>query len=172
MENSLQFSDVLSAVTVDCKDNGKEFVVTDRIEAIEHLLQGTEYRLVAHEPLALLFAKRVPQENEKVVLVFSCNRLMEDKPLDRRISVSIDVESVSGIYVPKDAVEFSDGQRGVYVLKGSVVKFRAIDVIYERKEYYLVNGDFDDSKSEYTYLTTNELIIMNGQNLFDGRILD
>lgn len=71
MENSLQFSDVLSAVTVDCKDNGKEFIVTERIEAIERLLQGTEYRLVAHEPLALLFAKRVPQENEKVVLVSS-----------------------------------------------------------------------------------------------------
>lgn len=71
MENSLQFSDVLSAVTVDCKDNGKEFVVTDRIEAIEYLLQGTEYRLLAREPLALLFAKRVPQENEKVVLVSS-----------------------------------------------------------------------------------------------------
>lgn len=71
MKNSLQFSDLLSAVTVDCKDNGKEFVVTERIEAIESLLQGTEYRLVAREPLALLFAKRVPQENEKVVLVSS-----------------------------------------------------------------------------------------------------
>lgn len=71
MKNSLKFSDVLSAVTVDCKDNGKEFVVTERIGAIEHLLQGTEYRLLAREPLALLFAKRVPQENEKVVLVSS-----------------------------------------------------------------------------------------------------
>lgn len=71
MENSLQFSDVLSAVTVDCKDNGMEFVVTERIGAVERLLQGTEYRLVAREPLALLFAKRVPQEDEKVVLVSS-----------------------------------------------------------------------------------------------------
>ena len=71
MENSLQFSDVLSAVTVDCKDNGMEFVVTERIGAVERLLQGTEYRLVAREPLALLFAKHVPQENEKVVLVSS-----------------------------------------------------------------------------------------------------
>lgn len=149
----------------------------DRTKA-EMLSAGTEYqvRLLSENgrsvPMTLDKMLDVSSENEKVVLVFSCNRLMEDKPLDRRISVSIDVESVSGIYVPKDAVEFSDGQRGVYVLKGSVVKFRAIDVIYERKEYYLVNGDFDDSKSEYTYLTTNELIIMNGQNLFDGRILD
>lgn len=71
MENSLHFSDVLSAVTVDCKDNGMEFVVTERIEAIERLLQGTEYRLVAREQLALLFARRVPQENEKIVLVSS-----------------------------------------------------------------------------------------------------
>ena len=71
MENNLQFSDVLSAVTVDCKDNGKEFVVTERIGAIERLLQGTGYRLVAREPLALLFAKSEPRENEKVVLVSS-----------------------------------------------------------------------------------------------------
>ena len=71
MEHSLHFSDVLSAVTVDCKDNGMEFVVTERIGAVERLLQGTEYRLVAREPLALLFAKHVPQENEKVVLVSS-----------------------------------------------------------------------------------------------------
>ena len=71
MENSLQLFEILSAVTVDCKDDGKEFVVSDRIAVIERLLQGSAYKLVAREPLALLFAKRVPQEGEKVVLVSS-----------------------------------------------------------------------------------------------------
>lgn len=114
----------------------------------------------------------VSLDKENVILVFSCNRLMESGALDRRMNVSIALESISGIYVPKDAVAFVDGQRGVYILKGSVVRFRAIDVLYERKEYYLVDGDFDDSESEFAYLSTNELIIINGQNLFDGRILD
>ena len=71
MENSLQLFEILSAVTVDCKDDGKEFVVSDRIAVIERLLQGSAYKLVAREPLALLFAKRVPQEGEKMLLVSS-----------------------------------------------------------------------------------------------------
>lgn len=71
MENSLQLFEILSAVTVDCKDDGKGFVVSDRIAVIERLLQGSAYKLVAREPLALLFAKRVPQEGEKILLVSS-----------------------------------------------------------------------------------------------------
>ena len=154
------------------------FVMALDKEKAQKLSVGTEYQVELlsegskRMPMLLNKMLEVSDDKEKVALVFSCNRLPEGKALDRIISVNIDVESVSGIYVPKEAVEFWNGQRGVYVLKGSVVKFRAIDVIYERDEYYLVNGDFDDSKSEYTYLTTNELIIMNGQNLFDGRILD
>ena len=152
-------------------------MVLDKGKA-EKLSVGTKYQVELlsegskNMPMTLDKMLDVSEEEEKVVLVFSCNRLLDGKAFDRVISVNIDIESVSGIYVPKEAVEFLDGQRGVYVLKGSVVKFRAIDVIYERSGYYLVNGEFDDSKSEYTYLTTNELIIMNGQNLFDGRILD
>ena len=71
MENSLQLFEILSAVTVDCKDDGKEFVVADRIAVIERLLQGSAYKLVAREPLALLFAKRVPQEGDRVLLISS-----------------------------------------------------------------------------------------------------
>ncbi|MBR3976372.1 MAG: hypothetical protein IKJ95_00915 [Bacteroidaceae bacterium] len=65
------FFELLSAVTVDCKDNGVEFVVSDRLKAIERLLKDTQYSLVASSPLALLFAKRRPQKNEKVVLISS-----------------------------------------------------------------------------------------------------
>ena len=57
-------------------------------------------------------------------------------------------------------------------LKGSVVQFRAIEVAYIGRDYYLVEADFDDDESEFAYLTQNELIITNGQNMFDGRIMD
>lgn len=71
METACDFFSLLRSVTVDCKDNGREFTVADRIAVIGRLLEGTSYSLVAREPLALLFAKRVPQEGEKVVLVSS-----------------------------------------------------------------------------------------------------
>lgn len=65
------FLDILQAVTVDCKDNGGCFTVTDRVAVIEHLLDGSAYRLVAREPLALVYAKRNLCEGDSVVLVSS-----------------------------------------------------------------------------------------------------
>lgn len=71
MEAVCDFFSLLKAVTVDCKDSGKEFLVTDKITAIECLLKETPYNLIAREPLALLFARRMPQEGEKVLLISS-----------------------------------------------------------------------------------------------------
>lgn len=71
MEAACDFFSLLRAVTVDCKDNGREFTVSDRIAVIERLLEETSYSLIAREPLALLFAKRRPQEGEQVVLISS-----------------------------------------------------------------------------------------------------
>ena len=71
MDRVEKFFSLLKAVTVDCKDDGTQFILPDRIEVIESLLKDTPYTLIAREPLALLYAKRRPVEGEKVVLVSS-----------------------------------------------------------------------------------------------------
>ena len=71
MHPQQDFFDILQAVTVDCKDNGECFTVTDRVAVVERMLEKTEYKLISRQPLALLFAKRVPQECEKIVLISS-----------------------------------------------------------------------------------------------------
>ena len=105
------------------------------------------------------------------IMVFSANRLPSDFVFDRCQSVSVTVSSSSGIYVPKSAVHRMGGELCVYVLKGSVVKLRRIDVIYEGRDYYLCNSDAAKNTS-LEYLGTNELLIIKGNDLFDGRILD
>jgi len=104
------------------------------------------------------------------ILVFFANRLPEGFVFNRCQSVSIEVSSISGIYVPRSAVHTSGGNYNVYILKGSVVSYRRIEIIYEGRDYYLVSETPSDNSAEY--LGTNELIIVNGSNLFDGRILD
>ncbi len=105
------------------------------------------------------------------ILVFFADRLPSGFVFDRCQSVSIEVSSVAGIYVPRAAVHRKGGEYYVYVLKGSVVKMRKLDVIYEGSDYFLSK---EDAKSEGSVpcLSTNELLIINGENLFDGRILD
>ena len=63
--------DILQAVTVDCKDNGECFTVTDRVAVVERLLENTDYKPVARKPLALLYAKREVCEGDRVLLISS-----------------------------------------------------------------------------------------------------
>ena len=81
------------------------------------------------------------------------------------------MSTVSGIYVPRSALAKEDGFTGVYVLRGSVVHFRCAKIVYEGYDYCLVAENSPEEGGFYA-LGTNELIITNGKNLFDGRILD
>lgn len=65
------FFSLLRAVTVDCKDNGEAFTVTDRVAVIEHVIGKTDYRLIARQPLALMYAKRELREGDRVLLISS-----------------------------------------------------------------------------------------------------
>lgn len=65
------FFDILQAVTVDCKDNGEYFTVADRVAVIEQILEKSDYKLIAREPLALLYAKHPLHEGDRVLLISS-----------------------------------------------------------------------------------------------------
>lgn len=65
------FVELLESLTVDCKDDGTVFTVTDRLDVIGRLLEGTSYRLVAAEPLARIYARRDLHSGDRVVLVSS-----------------------------------------------------------------------------------------------------
>lgn len=71
MNSEIFLFKLLEQLTVDCKDNGENFVVAERLSVIERLLENSPYRLVAREPLALLFAKECFCESGKAVLVSS-----------------------------------------------------------------------------------------------------
>ncbi|MBQ9113244.1 MAG: hypothetical protein IJY08_06655 [Clostridia bacterium] len=105
------------------------------------------------------------------IFVFSANRLPDGFVFGRSQSVSIEVSSISGLYVPKSAVHRAGGTYYVFILRGSVVCYRRIDVIYEGSDYYLSATEHEDDGGA-EYLGTNELLIIKGSNLFDGRILD
>ncbi len=111
-----------------------------------------------------------PAKNE-VICIFYCNKLPDNFRLDRAQNVQIDTFSVSGIYVPKSAVTKVDGIRGVYVLRGSVVCFRSIEIVHQGLDYVLVSPE-ETTQGEFYSLGINEQIITNGKNLFDGRILE
>ena len=65
------FFELLKIVTVDCKDDGKQFVVDDRLSVIEQVLEKSPYNIVSREPLALICAKKNLGSGDNVVLLSS-----------------------------------------------------------------------------------------------------
>ncbi len=134
------------------------------------------YKLQFHEngnsiiPMRLT-ASIADSRNSGRILVFSADRLPEGFVFDRCQSVSIQMTSVSGIYVPRTAIHHEKEGLCVYVLKGSVVKMRRIEIVHEGTDYVLCATE-PEGKGSIEYLGTNELLIVGGSNLFDGRILD
>ena len=109
--------------------------------------------------------------HDETICVFFCNRLPNDFKLERVQNAQIDISTVKGIYVPRTALAKENGINGVYVLRGSVVYFRNVEVIYNGIDYCLV-AENAPNEGEYYSLGINELIITNGKNLFHGRVLE
>lgn len=61
---------VLKQVNVDCKDNGHEFFVTSRLQAIAQLLSKSEYKLLYSGRLCQIYGKQ-PIKGKSVILISS-----------------------------------------------------------------------------------------------------
>ncbi len=134
-----------------------------------YLVQFTENNGVS---LPMTLTKMIGVADQgTVLLVMSCDRLPQNFAFHRCQSVRIETKSVSGIYVPKKAVTHDGDFPGVYILRGSVVRFRYINIVYEGSDYYLVDAH-GVGESGVVYLAENDLVIVGGQKLFDGRILE
>ena len=157
-------------------DSRWRFVIALDADEAQGFTVGEEYSFNFPEKnnttLSMTLEKTVVDEaQDKVLTVFYCNILPDNFSFERCMTARIERSSVSGIYVPRSAVHTIGTVRGVYVLRGNIAYFRRIDIIYKGDDYFLVS-ERDDSDGKYYYLGENELIITNGKNLFDGRILE
>ena len=59
----MEYAELLKRLTVDCKDDGKQFRKKDRIHEIKALLENSGYELLGEGSLSLLYGK--PMEEEK-----------------------------------------------------------------------------------------------------------
>lgn len=122
--------------------------------------------------------ERIGESNgEETMLVFSCLNMPEGFDFTRYQSFKLDISSIEGYRVPKEALvsvvdkETGENKVGVYIINASVVYFRRVDIIAESEGYYIV-AKLDKSKENYReYLALNDLIVLETKGMFDGRVL-
>lgn len=106
-------------------------------------------------------------EGGKCVVVFSSNRAMADTLSVRTQSVEIIFEEHSGIRVPKQAVKIKDDSiYCIYTLSGSSAEEKAVEILFEDDDYYIVQST--DSSSG---LRSGDEIITSTKGLYNGKIV-
>ena len=130
-----------------------------------------EFTSGGHFEIDMTVSRLLIDENgNETVIVFEADELPKDFNF-RRQTANITISRISGIYLPKTAVKRENFEKVVYILKGSVVQLRHIDIIYEGSDYYIVSEQPRQEDKDKIYLKSNEQLIVRGSNLFDGRIL-
>lgn len=107
------------------------------------------------------------EDNEKMLVVLSCDIL--DAPLveSRQLSAKLIFEEYQGIKVPRSAIRFRDNEKGVYVILGKDISFKKINVIYEGSDYVLSENTSDE---EYLLLYDQILLeVVSSKDVSDTK---
>jgi putative membrane fusion protein len=106
-----------------------------------------------------------------VVLVFSSDQIPDNFNNTRIQNLSIVCTQSDGFAIPSGALRSIDGITGVFVLHGSVVQFRQVEILYSQEGMIFSSASFQ-AESGYTALSRYDLIILNGKDLYVGKIID
>lgn len=188
-ENAYKYSEALSITAsdvrklLDLKATGDEDAVGKIISSYESYIVCTvgtndAYKLHVGESVQMRFllSSQAPlkvtvaamnKSSSGVAVVFKCPTMSSTLATIRKQTVEIVVDKFTGIKVLNDDIHVVNGEKGVFVRSGDIVKFKKIDPIYSGAGYTVcaINASDDD------YLQIYDEVIENGDDLYDGKII-
>lgn len=153
------------------------FVVSAPLPQMEGISRGSSLRLrfsQADEDIDVTVEDiRREKDSDSALLILSGMDITPELVTARFQSAEIIRTSYTGIRVPKAAVKIQvdpDGnqQQGVFILTGSVSRFKKIEVLYEADTYYVVKQGIS---SEDTGLVAGDNIIVKARGLEDLKVI-
>ncbi len=119
-------------------------------------------------------------ESGKSMIVFKCNSMSQELSVLRNEQAYIVLQEYEGYRVDNRAIRTNeDNETGVYVVKGSTLKFKKVEIIYSDDDYSLVSnpylrGDEDAmaNTSKSSYLAIYDEYVVSGKDLYDGKIIN
>ena len=142
-------------------DDYLNFSQGDKVN-LKTTIEGSE------EIKATVYKINVSQNKNSAVVVFSCNTMNGQLAVTRYAPMTIVTEEFSGIRVSKNSVRVVDGVTGVYIVQGSSVKFRPIEIIYSTDTFTLCKQSEDGNSN---MIRLYDEVIEKGKNLYDGKYI-
>lgn len=119
------------------------------------------------ERLPVTLYKIGERTGDKTMLILSCD-LMNDAISDIRIeNIEIITEEYRGYKIQNSSIRTVEGEKGVYVVRGNLLGFRKIRVLYSTDSYSIVDNPNGDSD----YIKLYDKVVTKGVELYDNKLL-
>lgn len=105
-------------------------------------------------------------DDGKAFVIFYCENASPDILNLRHEKAEIITTTYNGYKVSNKSVRMQNEQTGIFVLEGVQVQFKPVKVLFSRDDYTIITNA--DSK---TSLLPYEEVVLEGKNLFDGKIV-
>ncbi|MDD4474180.1 MAG: HlyD family efflux transporter periplasmic adaptor subunit [Eubacteriales bacterium] len=112
-------------------------------------------------------------DSDDVIAIFHSQEMPDDFSFKREQPLKIVMKSYEGLEVPTGAIRRRNGESGVYIVKGNIVLFRKVEILYERRGSFICKlpDDKDKAAVSKTDLSLYDMIIIGGKNIYDGKVL-
>lgn len=103
------------------------------------------------------------QDGDNILIGVICSAVHPEFLTVRTLEGVAIAKTYSGIRVNKNSVRIVDGENGIYVKVGSIVKFKKVKVLYMGTSYALLDSSGD--------VANFDEVIVSGKNIYDGKVL-
>ena len=132
---------------------------------------GSKVMLRVGSDSSLLEAEVVSVENcgdGKSIYVFQCDRLTSAVVQGRTAHFKLVISSYGGLRVSRGAIRYNDeGERGVYIVRGTSLAFKKINVLYWGEDYVICSQEAGED-----YLKLYDRIVTEGKELYEGKVVE
>lgn len=107
--------------------------------------------------------------NGKLKVILS-STLMNETLANMRIeNVEIVEQSYSGYKIPSNAIRFDkENHSGVYVLRGKIISFIEVEILYSQEEYVIVSASRTGGRGLKLY----DDVVIKGRDVYDGKVIN
>jgi putative membrane fusion protein len=119
------------------------------------------------QQLEAYFIKINDSKGGKTAIVLRGNEMNESIANLRLEKAQLVINEYTGFRIDNKAIREVDGQQGVYVLVGNLVRFRKINTVYSQSDFSIVTG----IDGESGYLRRYDEVIVEGTDLYDGKVI-
>ncbi len=119
------------------------------------------------ERLPVRIHKLGDRSADETLVIFKCS-VMNESLADLRIEdMQIVLNEYTGYKVSNTSIRTVDGEKGVYTVRGSIVDFKKIHIIYSEENFTLV----DNPDNEEGYILPYDNVVTKGVELNDDKLL-